>query len=148
MTLFFIVLTLLTVPAMAQSESNNSLPPTSQSIPLQPDGTNQQTDNVSKGGSVLPTIGSIALVAGTLAIILWFLKKTQGDSGRQIPNSVIKIIGKSRIGASPVFLVSIGKKLALVASSSSGLTTLTEINDPVEVETIRKAIEGEKGDDK
>ena len=94
---------------------------------------------------MLPTIGAIAIVTGTLILILWLLKKTQGDSGRSIPPSVVKTLGKTRIGTTPVFLIAVGKKLVLAAASSNGLTPLTEIEDPAEADAIRKALEGENG---
>lgn len=97
----------------------------------------------------MPTIGALVVVTGTFVLILWLLKKTQGDSGRLIPSSIVKTLGKTRIGACPVFLVAVGKKLLLVSASSNGLTTLTEINDSAEAETIRKALAaGENGGEK
>lgn len=97
----------------------------------------------------MPTIGAVAIVAGTFALILWLLKKYEGGSGRIIPDSIVKTLGKTRIGASPVFLVAVGKKLVLVSVSSNGLTPLTEIDDPAEADAIRKALlNEEKGDDK
>ena len=96
----------------------------------------------------MPTIGAFALVTGTLALILWLLKKTQGDTGRHIPSSIVKTLGKSKIGTTPVFLVSVGKKLVLVAASSNGLTPLTEIDNPVEADAIRKTLAGENGGEK
>ena len=96
----------------------------------------------------MPTLGAIAIVTGTLALILWMLKKSQGDVGRQIPSDIVKTLGKTRIGTTPVFLVSVGKKLVLVAASSNGLTPLTEIDNPADADAIRKAITGENGGDK
>ena len=93
----------------------------------------------------MPTIGALAIVTGTLALILWLLKKSQGDTGRQIPSSIVKTVGKTRIGTTPVFLIAVGKKLILAAASSNGLTPLTEIDDPTEADAIRKALEGENG---
>lgn len=97
----------------------------------------------------MPTIGAIAIVAGTFALILWLLKKHEGGAGRIIPDSIVKTLGKTRIGATPVFLVAVGKKLVLVSVSSNGLTPLTEIDDPAEADSIRKALLNEgKGDEK
>ena len=96
----------------------------------------------------MPTLGAIAIVTGTGLLILWMLKKTQGDAGRQIPSSIVKTLGKTRIGTTPVFLISVGKKLVLAAASSNGLTPLTEIDDPTEADAIRKALAGENGGEK
>lgn len=97
----------------------------------------------------MPTLGALVIVSGTFVLILWLLKKSQGDSGRSIPSSVVRTLGKTKIGAYPVFLVAVGKKLLLVSASSSGLTSLTEINDPAEAEVIRKALAaGENGGEK
>lgn len=97
----------------------------------------------------MPAIGAVAIVAGTLALILWLLKRYEGGSGRIIPDSIVKTLGKTRIGTAPVFLVAVGKKLVLVSVSSNGLTPLTEIDDPTEADSIRKALlNEEKGDKK
>lgn len=96
----------------------------------------------------MPTIGAFVIVTGALVLILWFLKKSQGGSVRQIPSSVIKTLGCSRIGTTPVFLVAVGNKLVLVSSSSNGLTPLTEIDNPAEADAIRKALVGENGGEK
>ena len=139
--ILLLFLTLSCTPALAQS-----------SIPLTPDAAVEQNESTSQrpagGRSLLPTIGALAIVTGALALILWLLKKSQGDTGRQIPSAVVTTIGKTRIGTTPVFLVSVGKKLVLVSVSSNGLTPLTEIADPTEVDAIRKALSGENGGEK
>lgn len=128
-----LLLTLFCTPALAN-----------QPIPLSPDTKVQQDEaqsgSASGGESFMPTIGAFIIVTGTLALILWFLKKSQGNSGRRIPSSVVKTLGTTRIGTTPVFLVEVGKKLVLVSTSSNGLTPLTEIDNPAEVEAIRKAL--------
>ena len=139
MSIILLLLTLSCTPALAQS-----------ALPLSPDAAAVEqnaspSERSAGGGALLPTIGAIAIVTGTLILILWLLKKTQGDSGRSIPPSVVKTLGKTRIGTTPVFLVAVGKKLVLAAASSNGLTPLTEIEDPAEADAIRKALEGENG---
>lgn len=88
-------------------------------------------------------MGAIVIVAGAFLLLLWLLKKSEGNSGRNLPDSVVKTLGKTRIGSFPVFLVAVGKKLVLVAVSSNGLTPLTEIDDPAEADFIQKALSGE-----
>ena len=136
--ILLLFLTLSCTPAVAQS-----------ALPLSPDAAVEQNASPSErsagGRALLPTIGAIAIVTGTLILVLWLLKKTQGDSGRSIPPSVVKTLGKTRIGTTPVFLIAVGKKLVLAAASSNGLTPLTEIEDPAEADAIRKALEGENG---
>ena len=131
--ILLLFLTLSCTPALAQS-----------SIPLTPDAAAQQNESTSErsagGRSLLPTIGALAIVTGTLALILWPLKKTQGDTGRQIPSTVVTTLGKTRIGTTPVFLVAVGKKLVLVSVSSNGLTPLTEIADPAEAAAAISAV--------
>ncbi|MBR5160877.1 MAG: flagellar biosynthetic protein FliO [Thermoguttaceae bacterium] len=140
--ILLLLLTLSCTPALAQS-----------SIPLSPDAAaveqnESSSERSAAARSFLPTIGAIAIVTGTLALILWLLKKSQGDVGRQIPSSIVKTLGKTRIGTTPVFLVTVGKKLVLVAASSNGLTPLTEINDPAEADAIRKALAENNGGEK
>ena len=139
--ILLILLTLSCTPALAQS-----------SIPLSPDAAVEQNESSAErsagGRSLLPTVGAIAIVTGTFVLILWLLKKSQGETGRQIPSSIVKTLGKTRIGTTPVFLVAVGKKLLLVSTSSNGLTPLTEIDDPTETEAIRHALAGEKGGEK
>lgn len=139
--ILFLLLTLSCTPALAQS-----------AIPLSPDAAVQQNESPSEktsgSGSIMPTIGAFVIVTGALVLILWFLKKSQGGSVRQIPSSVIKTLGSSRIGTTPVFLVAVGNKLVLVSSSSNGLTPLTEIDNPAEADAIRKALVGENGGEK
>lgn len=90
--------------------------------------------------SLLHILGSIALVTGAGLLVLWLMKITQGDAGRKIPDSIVKPLGKTAIGGSPVYLVLAGKKLLLVASSTAGLRTLAEITDSEEIEAIQKEI--------
>lgn len=120
--------------------------------PLAPDTKVQQDDKAdppSAGVKIMPAIGAVAIVAGTFALILWLLKKYEGGSGRTIPDSIVKTLGKTRIGTAPVFLVAVGKKLVLVSVSSNGLTPLTEIDDPTEADAIRKTLlKEEKGGEK
>lgn len=139
--ILILLLTILSLSATAEAAT-----------PLAPDTRAQQEDNAdqtSSGVGLMPAIGAVAIVTGTLALILWLLKKYEGGSGRIIPDSIVNTLGKTRIGTTPVFLVTVGKKLVLVSVSSNGLTPLTEIDDPTEVDAIRKALlKEEKGDEK
>lgn len=137
--ILLLLLTLSCTPVFAQSP-----------LPLPPDAAAVEqgaspSERSTGGGTLLPTVGTIAIVTGTLVLVLWLLKKTQGDSGRSIPSSVVKTLGKTRIGTTPVFLIAVGNKLVLVAASSNGLTPLTEINDSTEADAIRKTLEVENG---
>lgn len=147
--ILFLFLTLFSVPALAQSTDVANAPLEKQAIPLSPDRNPQPSTGSSTGGSsILPIVGALVIVTGAFLLLLYVLKKTEGAAGRPIPDSVVKAIGKKRIGSYPVYLVAVGKKLVLVAASSNGLTPLTEISDPAEAESIRKTLTEKKGDGK
>src|SRR5207237_1200733 len=77
----------------------------------------------------------IAILVAAAGLSLWTRRSGSGHHWG-LPTSVFQVVGRSTVGTHPVFLVRLGERLLLVSSSTNGLQSLTEINDPAEVATL------------
>ncbi len=114
---------------------NSAYPPLS--APTESTVSNVNSGSPSGLWIFVNVLGSLAMVIGLFCLLIWILRKTQTGAGKQLPSTVIGLWGQSVLAGSSVFLISIGKKLILVANSSTGLRTLCEITDESEIEKIR-----------
>jgi flagellar biogenesis protein FliO len=84
------------------------------------------------------TIGSLFLVLGIIAVAAYLFSKHGKRLPGMLPADVVQVLGKRYIDSrNSLQLIRCGSKILVVANSTQhGLTTLTEITDPVEVELI------------
>ena len=86
---------------------------------------------------IASVLGSLAIVLGLLLLVAWLLKRTMPAGSMALPSNVVEVLGKTVLAPRQnVHLVRIGNKLLLVAVSSAGAETLTEISDPIEVDRL------------
>ena len=88
------------------------------------------------GHSIWKTMGSLAVVLGLIVVAAMVWKR--GPSGRwTMPPEALDVLGRRTIdGKQSVYLLRVGGRILLVGSSAAGLSTLAEITDPVEVDSL------------
>ena len=95
---------------------------------------------------VLKTVGSLAVVIGVFAVIVYFMRRTNGPTGQILPSEVLKVLGRVSLNNRHyVQLLRLGDRLLLIAVSASGSQTLTEITEPEEVERLSSACSNQQG---
>jgi len=103
--------------------------------------TNGDTQPTTRSESpVLKTLGSLAVVMGIFSIVVYFVRRTRGQSGHILPTDVLEVLGRTSLNNRHyVQLIRLGDRLLLVSVSASGTHTLTEITQPEEVERLANA---------
>ena len=101
----------------------------------------RDTSRPSKASSpvmaVATSAAALTFVVGIFLLIAWFMKRGASRGMRALPNEVFEVLGRSSLNTQQaVQLIRVGSKLLLVASSSDGAVTLTEIDDTDEVERL------------
>jgi len=88
-------------------------------------------------GAIGTVAGSLGIVLGLFLVLAWCSRRFAPAGSAQLPKEVVELLGRSSLGSRQhVQLVRIGNKLLLVAQTTAGVETLTEITDPVEVERL------------
>lgn len=93
----------------------------------------------SKGSSSwVTTTGSLFLVLGIIVIAGYLFSRHGARLPGMLPADVVQVLGKRYLDSrTSLQLIRCGSKILVVANSTQhGLTTLTEITDPLEVEQI------------
>ncbi|MFO0904554.1 MAG: flagellar biosynthetic protein FliO [Pirellulales bacterium] len=91
-----------------------------------------------RGG--LSTFGSLCLIVGAGATIVWILRRQSPTQRGRLPTDVIESLGALPLNPRlEVHLLRVGGKLLLVGSTASSLQTLVEINDAEEVARLTAA---------
>lgn len=128
--------TLSTVPAKISDE-----PPKSDTTPLprRSDAairdTNRIHNNTSTGWSA--TIWPLLFVVGLIVVGSKWLKSRTPSAARGLPGEVFEVLGRKAIDPrTSVVLVRCGSRLLVLSQSPHGLSTLTEITDPVEIDCL------------
>lgn len=90
--------------------------------------------------SLVKTFSSWAIVLGLFLVLLWVLRGKLPQATRRLPTAAVELLGRTTVGPrQELQLVRVGSKLLLLGSTNQGLTTLTEIVDPAEVEQLEQA---------
>jgi flagellar biogenesis protein FliO len=106
-------------------------------LPLAPRGQEISGETPSSGDAVMTTLGSLAVVLCLFLAVTWLLKRGAPTASTVLPGEVVEILGRAPLpGRHQMHLVRCGHKLLLVAISTAGADTLTEITDPVEVDRL------------
>lgn len=87
----------------------------------------------------LVTVGSsLAVVLGLFLVVAWAMRRTVPGASAALPGEVVEVLGRSVLaGREQLHLVRCGSKLLLVSvSQSAGVSTLTEITEPDEVNRL------------
>ena len=127
--------TLLTAvsPAHAQPISGKPLATKAEKAPV---SRNSPADRNSASGW-WSTVGSLALVVAAILILGVLLKWQNPGSRGLLPQSVVQDLGRRPLDPrNVVHLVRCGSKILVLGVGPQGLTALSEITDPVEVDTL------------
>lgn len=97
-----------------------------------------QRETARSGAPSLTTVGgSLAVVLGLILLVAWILRKTSPAAGVPLPKEVFEVLGRAPLATrQQVHLLRCGKKLLLVSVTPAGVETLTEVEDPVEVDRL------------
>ena len=83
-------------------------------------------------------IMSLSVVLGAFFLVAWLGRKRIRVNA-ELPEEAVEVLGNVTLGPRETArLIRIGSKLLLVASTTSGLTTLTEVTDIDEVEELTR----------
>ena len=89
------------------------------------------------GGALGSVVGSLAVVLGLFLAVVWVSRRFAPPGSAILPKEVVELLGRAPLaGRHTMQLVRVGNKLLLLALSSNGAETLTEVTDPVEVEHL------------
>lgn len=89
------------------------------------------------GGAIGTVVGSLAIVLGLFVVLVWCSKRFAPAGSAMLPKEAIEMLGRASLTPrQQVQLVRVGNKLLVVAITSAGIETLTEITDPAEVERL------------
>ena len=89
------------------------------------------------GGAIGTVVGSLAIVLGLFVVLVWCSKRFAPAGSTMLPKEAIEMLGRASLTPrQQVQLVRVGNKLLVVAISSTGVETLTEITEPTEVERL------------
>ena len=109
------------VTESTSSPASTSLPASTFSIP-----------NFSQSATRM--VGALAVVLGAFMVLLWVTKKIQGPSKTMMSKQTLELLGQKQISKiHSLHLIRLGQRVLLISASDSGLTCLSEINDPMEV---------------
>jgi len=83
------------------------------------------------------TGAALALVLGLFLVVMWTVRRAAPKTLAALPAEVVETLGRAPLaGRQYVHLVRCGQKLLLVNVTADGAKTLTEIDDPVEVDRL------------
>ena len=87
--------------------------------------------------SIWTVVSGLAIVLGLFLLTAWLFKRSMPQAAAALPREVVETLGRTTIAPrQTVHLLRIGQKLLLVSISATGVETLTEITDPLEVDRL------------
>jgi flagellar biogenesis protein FliO len=91
----------------------------------------------NSGGAWWTTLGSLTTVLALVYLTAKVLRKGMPAAQRTLPVEVVQVLGRKPLDyRNTIHLVRCGSKLLILGSSQAGLTPLSEISDPVEVDYL------------
>ena len=107
-----------------------------------PSDANVKTSTRPRGwlGNLFSMVFSLLLVLGIFAILVWVVRKSGIQQSSSLPSPVLQVLGRSMLAPrQQLYVVRFGPKLLLVSHQLGQTQTLSEIDDPAEVERIAAA---------
>jgi flagellar biogenesis protein FliO len=87
--------------------------------------------------SVVTVLGSLGVVLGLFFVTVWLFRGSGSKAGQFLPTEVVEPLGRTVIAkGQQLHVVRFGRKLILISNSSTGIETISEITDPVEVDRV------------
>lgn len=120
-------------------------------IPLSRDPESGATKDSPRGKDAGLTISTL-FTALTLVVLLMLglaklFSKRNPFLAPGIPREAVDVLGRRTVDPrSSIYVVRVGAKVLLLGSSSNGLTSLSEITDPIEVATLTSLCRGVETD--
>ena len=92
------------------------------------------------------TLLALGLVIGAFLILALFVKRHQPRSFAPLPGEAVELLGRLPLDQKQhLQLIRLGRKLVLIAVSSSGCTTVSEVTEPAEVEHLLTLCQSRRG---
>jgi len=87
--------------------------------------------------------GGLALCLALFLAFAWVVRRGMPRSMAVLPREAVAVLGRMPLAKGQhASLIQVGNKLLLVAVSPAGAETLTEIDDPAEVDRLRTICNG------
>jgi flagellar biogenesis protein FliO len=88
-------------------------------------------------GAIVSVVASLAVVLGLFFVVAWLMRRNLPNSVRRLPDEVVETLGRAPLaGRQQMHVLRFGNKLLLVCASSTGVDTLAEITDPLEIDRL------------
>lgn len=122
-----------------------------QPIPLtrepQSDGARQNSRSQPQSVGFTTLLTALSVVVVMLLGLAKLFSKRNPFAAPGIPREAVDVLGRRTVDPrSSIYVVRVGAKVILLGSSTNGLTTLSEITDPMEVATISSLCRGPESD--
>ena len=127
----------------ARPRSRESTP----SLPL-PSRTSTTSDvghgkSFSSANSLLSTTISLGLIVGTIILVGRWMKRNGFQGTRSLPLEAFELLGRRQIEPRvAVHLVRCGNRILILGVGAEGVRTLSEIEDPAEVQRLTSTCQG------
>ncbi|HZZ27046.1 MAG TPA: flagellar biosynthetic protein FliO [Pirellulales bacterium] len=88
-------------------------------------------------GAIVSVVGCLAVVLGLFLGFAWLMRRSLPTSTRRLPSDAVEILGRTPLaGRQQMHLVRFGNKMLLVCVSPTGVDSLAEITDPIEIDRL------------
>jgi flagellar biogenesis protein FliO len=88
-------------------------------------------------GAIASVVGSLIIVLGLFFALAWFMRRGMPNSSRLLSSDVVQVLGRTPLaGRQQMHVLRFGNKLLLVCASASGVDTLAEVTDPLEIDRV------------
>jgi flagellar biogenesis protein FliO len=88
-------------------------------------------------GAIASVLGSLVVVLGLFFVLAWIMRRGMPNNSRVLSSDVVQVLGRAPLaGRQQMHVLRFGNKLLLVCVSPSGVDTLGEITDPLEIDRI------------
>jgi flagellar biogenesis protein FliO len=127
-----------TLPDRQQSEATGESVSSSPALkPHNPANRLEPGKKPDAGSSLFTLIGSLVLVLGLFFAIAWAFRRMSPTGTCPLPVEVFEVLGRGPLaGRQQAHLLRCGNKVLLVSVGATGVSTLTEITDPAEVDRL------------
>ncbi|WP_162130564.1 flagellar biosynthetic protein FliO [Schlesneria paludicola] len=133
----------------AQDDSRFRSRETPRALPLParvngPSETSGKSKSISASNSLISTAVSLSLIVGALFVAGRWMKRNGFRGPQQLPDEALEVLGRRTLEPrASVHLVRLGSRVLLLGVGGDGVRTLSEIDDPVEVERLIRACDQE-----
>ena len=103
----------------------------------EPTRTKQSSEGAGPGTSIVQTVLGLAFVLCLILIVAAWAKRHLPEANRALPSEAVQVLGQRPIGQRQIVqLIRCGSRILILGSTPNGLTTLSEVTDPVEVDYL------------